>query len=70
MMFITDNLLVPHPPTNQTTQSYIVYIIMDSYDVLLSANKNATGQLEAQHWKDMLSKPKQSVEYWHRLKPE
>lgn len=39
-------------------------------DLFLSANKNATGQLEAQHWKDMLSKPKQSVEYWHRLKPE
>ncbi|XP_015372611.1 PREDICTED: synaptotagmin-7-like [Diuraphis noxia] len=46
------------------------HIIMGTYDIFLSANKNATGQLEAQHWKDMLSKPKQSVEYWHRLKPE
>ncbi|KAL4083364.1 hypothetical protein QTP88_028688 [Uroleucon formosanum] len=66
-------------PVEQLREAALEVMVMDFDNIgrneligkiTISSNKNATGQLEAQHWKDMLSKPKQSVEYWHRLKPE
>ncbi|XP_050530708.1 synaptotagmin-7 isoform X2 [Daktulosphaira vitifoliae] len=66
-------------PVEQLREAALEVMVMDFDNIgrneligkiTISSNKNATGQLEAQHWKDMLSKPKQNVEYWHRLKPE
>ncbi|KAH8398902.1 hypothetical protein KR222_005989 [Zaprionus bogoriensis] len=37
---------------------------------ILLAGKNGSGASETKHWQDMISKPKQSVVQWHRLKPE
>ncbi|XP_045032724.1 synaptotagmin-7 isoform X1 [Daphnia magna] len=32
--------------------------------------KNSTGASETKHWQDMITKPRQAVVQWHRLKPE
>jgi len=32
--------------------------------------KNSTGCSETKHWQDMITKPRQAVIQWHRLKPE
>jgi len=32
--------------------------------------KNSTGASETKHWQDMITKPRQAVIQWHRLKPE
>ncbi|XP_034484649.1 synaptotagmin-7 isoform X3 [Drosophila innubila] len=37
---------------------------------ILLAGKNGSGASETKHWQDMISKPKQTVVQWHRLKPE
>ncbi|XP_015178475.1 PREDICTED: synaptotagmin-7 [Polistes dominula] len=34
------------------------------------AGKNGSGASETKHWQDMITKPKQTVIQWHRLKPE
>ncbi|XP_014603994.1 PREDICTED: synaptotagmin-7 isoform X2 [Polistes canadensis] len=34
------------------------------------AGKNGSGASETKHWQDMITKPKQTVVQWHRLKPE
>jgi hypothetical protein len=34
------------------------------------AGKNGSGASETKHWQDMISKPRQTVVQWHRLKPE
>jgi hypothetical protein len=35
-----------------------------------STGKNGSGASETKHWQDMISKPRQTVVQWHRLKPE
>uniref|UniRef100_A0A336LZ50 CSON011313 protein n=1 Tax=Culicoides sonorensis TaxID=179676 RepID=A0A336LZ50_CULSO len=37
---------------------------------ILLAGKNGSGPSEAKHWQDMISKPRQTIVQWHRLKPE
>ncbi|XP_065723488.2 synaptotagmin-7 isoform X2 [Drosophila suzukii] len=37
---------------------------------ILLAGKNGSGASETKHWQDMISKPRQTVVQWHRLKPE
>ncbi|ALC48087.1 Syt7 [Drosophila busckii] len=37
---------------------------------ILLAGKNGSGASETKHWQDMISKPKQTIVQWHRLKPE
>lgn len=37
---------------------------------ILLAGKNGSGASETKHWQDMISKPRQTVLQWHRLKPE
>lgn len=32
--------------------------------------KNGSGPSEAKHWQDMITKPRQTIVQWHRLKPE
>ncbi|XP_033328838.2 synaptotagmin 7 isoform X2 [Megalopta genalis] len=34
------------------------------------AGKNGSGANETKHWQDMITKPRQTVVQWHRLKPE
>ncbi|XP_011299534.1 synaptotagmin-7 isoform X1 [Fopius arisanus] len=34
------------------------------------AGKNGTGASETKHWQDMITKPRQTIVQWHRLKPE
>lgn len=38
--------------------------------LVLRAGKNSTGASETKHWQDMITKPRQAVLQWHRLKPE
>lgn len=42
------------------------------YRAMLDENlgKNGSGASETKHWQDMISKPRQTVIQWHRLKPE
>ncbi|KAF9790096.1 hypothetical protein SFRURICE_002461 [Spodoptera frugiperda] len=40
-----------------------------SLDVQLSC-KNGSGATETKHWQDMITKPRQTIVQWHRLKPE
>uniref|UniRef100_A0A6B2E5H5 Putative ca2+-dependent phospholipid-binding protein synaptotagmin n=1 Tax=Phlebotomus kandelakii TaxID=1109342 RepID=A0A6B2E5H5_9DIPT len=37
---------------------------------ILLAGKNGSGASETKHWQDMISKPRQTIVQWHRLKPE
>lgn len=37
---------------------------------LYRTGKNSTGASETKHWQDMITKPRQAVVQWHRLKPE
>lgn len=37
---------------------------------ILLAGKNGSGANETKHWQDMISKPRQTIIQWHRLKPE
>ncbi|KAJ8975649.1 hypothetical protein NQ317_012987 [Molorchus minor] len=37
---------------------------------ILLAGKNGSGSLETKHWQDMITKPRQTIVQWHRLKPE
>ncbi|XP_037041809.1 synaptotagmin-7 isoform X2 [Bradysia coprophila] len=37
---------------------------------ILLAGKNGSGASETKHWQDMISKPRQTIIQWHRLKPE
>ncbi|XP_058802442.1 synaptotagmin-7 isoform X2 [Phymastichus coffea] len=37
---------------------------------ILLAGKNGTGASETKHWQDMITKPRQTIVQWHRLKPE
>ncbi|XP_056638756.1 synaptotagmin-7 isoform X3 [Diorhabda sublineata] len=37
---------------------------------ILLAGKNGSGASETKHWQDMITKPRQNVIQWHRLKPE
>ena len=37
---------------------------------ILLAGKNGSGASETKHWQDMISKPRQTILQWHRLKPE
>jgi hypothetical protein len=39
---------------------------MESY----VAGKAGSGTSETKHWSDMITKPRQTVVHWHRLKPE
>ncbi|KAF2366578.1 C2 domain [Trinorchestia longiramus] len=32
--------------------------------------KAGSGTSETKHWSDMITKPRQTVVHWHRLKPE
>lgn len=32
--------------------------------------KNGSGASETKHWQDMITKPRQTIVQWHRLKPE
>lgn len=32
--------------------------------------KNGSGATETKHWQDMITKPRQTIVQWHRLKPE
>lgn len=34
------------------------------------AGKNGSGASETKHWQDMITKPRQTIVQWHRLKPE
>ncbi|XP_078047851.1 synaptotagmin 7 isoform X8 [Augochlora pura] len=34
------------------------------------AGKNGSGANETKHWQDMITKPRQTIVQWHRLKPE
>ncbi|KAK0180723.1 hypothetical protein PV327_003078 [Microctonus hyperodae] len=34
------------------------------------AGKNGSGASETKHWQDMITKPRQTIVTWHRLKPE
>lgn len=34
------------------------------------SGKNGTGASETKHWQDMITKPRQTIVQWHRLKPE
>ncbi|XP_035713245.1 synaptotagmin-7 isoform X2 [Folsomia candida] len=36
---------------------------------IMLAGKNGTGASETKHWQDMITKPRQTVVQWHRLKP-
>jgi len=36
----------------------------------IKLGKNGSGASETKHWQDMISKPRQTVVQWHRLKPE
>lgn len=38
--------------------------------LLLLAGKNGSGATETKHWQDMITKPRQTIVQWHRLKPE
>lgn len=38
--------------------------------ICLFPGKNGSGPSEAKHWQDMISKPRQTIVQWHRLKPE
>uniref|UniRef100_A0A0K8SG09 C2 domain-containing protein n=1 Tax=Lygus hesperus TaxID=30085 RepID=A0A0K8SG09_LYGHE len=35
-----------------------------------STGKNGSGASETKHWQDMITKPRQTIVQWHRLKPE
>ncbi|XP_026739960.1 synaptotagmin-7 isoform X1 [Trichoplusia ni] len=37
---------------------------------ILLAGKNGSGATETKHWQDMITKPRQTIVQWHRLKPE
>ncbi|GLG94020.1 Uncharacterized protein GBIM_01318 [Gryllus bimaculatus] len=37
---------------------------------ILLAGKNGSGASETKHWQDMITKPRQTIVQWHRLKPE
>lgn len=37
---------------------------------ILLAGKNGSGASETKHWQDMITKPRQTIVHWHRLKPE
>ncbi|XP_066148772.1 synaptotagmin-7 isoform X3 [Euwallacea fornicatus] len=37
---------------------------------ILLAGKNGSGASETKHWQDMITKPRQNIVQWHRLKPE
>lgn len=37
---------------------------------ILLAGKNGSGATESKHWQDMITKPRQTIVQWHRLKPE
>jgi Ca2+-dependent lipid-binding protein len=37
---------------------------------IMLAGKNGTGASETKHWQDMITKLRQTVVQWHRLKPE
>lgn len=39
-------------------------------DLLNIAGKNGSGATETKHWQDMITKPRQTIVQWHRLKPE
>lgn len=43
--------------------------ILNSFFMKLQG-KNGSGASETKHWQDMISKPRQTVVQWHRLKPE
>jgi FtsZ-binding cell division protein ZapB len=34
------------------------------------SGKNGSGASETKHWQDMITKPRQTIVQWHRLKPE
>lgn len=36
----------------------------------LISGKNGSGASETKHWQDMITKPRQTIVQWHRLKPE
>ncbi|XP_074000225.1 synaptotagmin 7 isoform X4 [Rhodnius prolixus] len=38
--------------------------------ILLAGGKNGSGASETKHWQDMITKPRQTIVQWHRLKPE
>ncbi|XP_049838279.1 synaptotagmin-7-like isoform X2 [Schistocerca gregaria] len=37
---------------------------------IMLAGKNGSGATETKHWQEMITKPRQTVIQWHRLKPE
>ncbi|XP_051167354.1 synaptotagmin-7 isoform X2 [Leptopilina boulardi] len=37
---------------------------------IILGGKNGSGVSETKHWQEMITKPKQTVTLWHRLKPE
>nr|XP_022920498.1 synaptotagmin-7 isoform X3 [Onthophagus taurus] len=38
--------------------------------LLAGKSKNGSGASETKHWQDMITKPRQTIVQWHRLKPE
>lgn len=37
---------------------------------VILAGKSSSGSTETKHWQDMITKPRQTIVQWHRLKPE
>lgn len=38
--------------------------------IIFFVGKNGSGASETKHWQDMITKPRQTIVQWHRLKPE
>lgn len=43
---------------------------IDRFGIHCVSGKNGSGASETKHWQDMITKPRQTIVQWHRLKPE
>nr|NP_001245417.1 synaptotagmin 7, isoform I [Drosophila melanogaster]AFH06777.1 synaptotagmin 7, isoform I [Drosophila melanogaster] len=59
-----------HPSNSILTLTLIKARNLKAKDINGKSGKNGSGASETKHWQDMISKPRQTVVQWHRLKPE
>lgn len=65
-------------PWEKIRECSLVVMVMDFDNIgrneligrIQLAGKNGSGATETKHWQDMITKPRQTIVQWHRLKPE
>ncbi|KAJ8937815.1 hypothetical protein NQ314_011705, partial [Rhamnusium bicolor] len=59
-----------HPSNSILTLTLLKARNLKAKDINGKSGKNGSGASETKHWQDMITKPRQTIVQWHRLKPE